>query len=971
MAQSHPPVGHRLFVTLFLLTAIVFGAAVDTGAQASGGVVTGTIADAQGGVLPGATLTLRDMETGVVRTAVAESDGKYRLAGLPPGRYELRAELQGFASAEVTDLTINIGVELKRDVTLALQGVQESLTVTGQSPVVETTKSDVSAVVTQQQIDMLPVGNRQAVSLALLLPGTGGDNVRPRRNNANVGSGIASFYSTNFVVDGTSNVAAKHGEPRQDYPQTVIREFKVNVSQTPAEYGGRTGGTVIVVTKSGTNTFTGEAFEFFRNKSLNAMNKFEELANQTNGTPKPPYRRNQFGTAFGGPIVKDRLHFLVAAERTDPQQYTLIQTGKPQFYSAVEGYQLSTLKQSLGFARGDLQINPMQNLFVRWSYQKNDSLCDSCGGTVTNAQDITFPASSLVVGHTWVIGSRALNELRFQHATQGHFQRPVGAPVWDQQGVFTSDRLKYFTPIYKFPSLTWGPADNLVLMNYWEYRDDFSFNFTGKGSHTLKIGGAYQHLPYYDDVLGNPNGTWTFATDQFFDGSPASIANLKSPTQFTASFPPLTRNIKDDYWQSYVQDEWKPRSNLTLNLGLRYDVQTGIFNEGLSMSIYPRPLPYVNFASRGDKNNVAPRIGLAWDLNNDGRSVLRAGYGNVYHDILGSWSVGTEVTTLRQTSILVRNPPYPDPYQGKDPLTFASTAAANITIVDNGIQNPSAQTTNVGFSQELRANMALHIDGVSTRTRNWPVNTNINTPPTPTSARPDPTWGQIVQTQFVGNSWYKAMFVRLEKRYANRHQYMVSYTLADQSQDYGGSSTSFTGARTDIANPGFDSGPTNNDRRQSLVFSGAVMLPYDISLGAVWTLRSAMPFSAFAGRDLNVDGLVTDYVPGTSLNQGNRNLDLSLVNAYRAANSLKPIDASQIDNNAYNSVDMRASKSILLGGRRKIELIVQVFNLLGTDNLLASGGSGSQVTNALSDSFGRILQAYPRQQAEIAARVVF
>src|SRR5450756_1131069 len=111
-------------------------------------------------------------------------------------------------------------------------------------------------------------------------------------------------------------------------------------------------------------------------------------------------------------------------------------------------------------------------------------------------------------------------------------------------------------------------------------------------------------------------------------------------------------------------------------------MQTGIFNEGLSMSIYPRPLPYVNFASRGDKNNVAPRIGLAWDINNNGRSVVRAGYGNVYHDILGSWSVGSEVTTLRQTSVVIKNPSYPDPYQGKDPLVFASTAPPNITIVD-------------------------------------------------------------------------------------------------------------------------------------------------------------------------------------------------------------------------------------------------------------------------------------------------
>ena len=152
-----------------------------------------------------------------------------------------------------------------------------------------------------------------------------------------------------------------------------------------------------------------------------------------------------------------------------------------------------------------------------------------------------------------------------------------------------------------------------------------------------------------------------------------------------------------------------------------------------------------------------------------------------------------------------------------------------------------------------------------------------------------------------------------------------------------------------------------------LVSSGSVMLPRGVQLGAVWTLRSKMPFSALSGRDLDLDGATNDYVPGTTNNQGNRNLDINAVNAWRAINGLGPISAAQFDSNRFNSVDLRVSKTFPVGASRRIETIFQVFNVLGTDNLLPPGGD-SYVENALSDSFGRILSAQPRQQAEIAVR---
>jgi hypothetical protein len=214
--------------------------------------------------------------------------------------------------------------------------------------------------------------------------------------------------------------------------------------------------------------------------------------------------------------------------------------------------------------------------------------------------------------------------------------------------------------------------------------------------------------------------------------------------------------------------------------------------------------------------------------------------------------------------------------------------------------------------------------------------------------------------------------VRLDKRYANRHQYLLSYTLAKQNN---------TGAGTqpllaDFYNPGLDYGPGSADRRHTLVASGSYLLKYDVNVGAVWMLRSAMPFSARAGVDLNNDGSTLDtaegdYVPGTTRNIGNRDNErmLTAVNAFRALNGRAPIDASQIDTNEFNRFDIRVSKAFALAGNRRVELIAQVFNLFGTDNL--GGIEQGWNENALSNSFGRLLTVQSRQQAELAVRFGF
>jgi len=947
-----------------LLAALVVTGVSSAWAQTVGGTIVGVVADAQGGALPGVTLTARNLETGATRVVATEGDGRYRIGGLPPGRYDLVAELQGFSTVDVAGLTLTIGLEVQQNLKLGIQALEETVTVTGVTPTVEVTKTEVATVITQQQISMLPIEGRSAITLSLLLPGTSTDTTRPQRPGANVGAGGMTTAATNYIVDGLNNMISRAGDAREDLPQSAIQEFKVHLAQMPAEYGGRSGGVVSVLTKSGTNRFTGEAFEFFRGKSLNAMNKFEEERQEQFGDGKADFRRNQYGFSIGGPIVLNRAHVFAAAERTSTREFFTVSTGRPEFYGANEGTFEGGSFTNVFFVKGDVQLTNRQNGNVRYSRQSSTQYCQGCGGTSSSfGTDNSVPGFTYFAGHTWQLSDRVFNEFAILYAESNQTTEP--SPAYTPPGYSTS----IGSARYSFPSFSWGASPGTSFNNVYEqFREAVTIS---AGDHLFKAGGGIQNLPTYMYNPGSPLGAWTFATDQYFNPSdPAfNINQLVNPIQFTSTLPAFSPQNLSHTYEAFVQDEWRLGSSVTLNLGLRYDRQTKIWNEDFTQDQYPRPLPYVDFATRGDADNVAPRVGVAWDVRGDGRSVVRAGYGLVYGNMQNSLGDG-EINAFRQYSVNIRNPSYPDPYQGRNPLAFAVTTPPNINILANDLENAESHTTSAGLSQQLGNELALHVDGIYTKTVKFPNRVNINTPDPVTGLRPLPEWGNIIQQQLSkGDYDYRALLVRLEKRYSSRHQFTLSYTLSKQDNAWTGTSGNGYGAITDVFNPGLDQGPADIDRRHALIASGAYLLPKDVTVGAVWALRSSMPFSAFAGRDLNRDGSNTDYVPGTTRNQGNRDLDLGLVNAWRATNGLGPVAADQIDGNRFNRVDVRISKALVLGGTQRVEFIGQVFNVFGTDNL---GGVGTGwVTNALSDSFGRIQTAQPRQQAELAVRFVF
>ena len=965
-------VRHRIGLFVALLVVLALGRAVPVAAQNTSGAIAGTITDTQGGVLPGVTLTVTNSDTGTSRTTVTEGDGKYRFAGLQPGRYEIHAELQGFATVDVKNIALTIGLEYPKDISMGVQTLQESVTVTGEAPVVETTKTEVGAVVTQEQISILPVQDRSVVNLTLLVPATGQDTARVKRPNASVGAAIGTA-STNFLVDGVPNVTAKTAEPRSDIPQAGVREFAVHTSQQPAQYGWRPGGTVPIVTKSGTNSFTGEAFEFFRNQAMNRLDKFAQAAVDAGGT-KPKYSRNQWGGALGGPVIKNKLHFFGTYERTDEHAYFTV-SALPQFYGSFNGVYRGGFAQNLELFRVDYQMTSNQNLMFRYLNEHTLFYCNGCGGSASNfaAGDEFIPRYTSAGTHTAVLNSHMVNEINWQWARQTDSTAMskdfTPSVCTTKRTVLSGDTLGCTR--YTFPSgFQWGYAQCLppCLQNpgtTTPFKDIYEALSISMGNHNYKVGGAYSNYKTHEDAAPNPLGTWTFSVDQYFNPADPNfdIKKLTGARTYAQTWPVVFRDIPDHLYTGYAQDEWKAAKGLTLNLGLRVDYQTMAWDEWVSQSRYPRPLPLVDFASRGGKPRWQPRVGLAWDLLGNGKTVARAGFGTAYQ-VFFNGNQGNELVALLQNNINITNPSYPDPFGGRDPISFVSTAPPNIGIMANDLKNAPTTTSSVGFSQQLMANMAVNVDGVVQHTSNLPLTYNINQPITPAGARPLPEWGQITITKTIGNYDYKAFLVRLEKRLSNHYQYQVAYTLSKQDTDFGW---------TDAYVHAQDVGPSSSDRRHQLVMSSGVQMPKDVVAGIIFSYRTPTPFTPSAGIDLNNDGSTNDAVPGTHRGIGNRDnaAMLAAVNAYRASRtpSLPPISESQIDTNVQKKLDLRVTKGFSLGSSRKVELVGQVFNLFGWDNL---GGIGSsQVGNATAVNFGQIPSAQPRQNGEVAIRFLW
>jgi hypothetical protein len=390
-----------------------------------------------------------------------------------------------------------------------------------------------------------------------------------------------------------------------------------------------------------------------------------------------------------------------------------------------------------------------------------------------------------------------------------------------------------------------------------------------------------------------------------------------------------------------------------MNLGLRYDLQRGVFNQDLDRSISP----FIEPGQRGDNNNFGPRIGFAFDAGGDGRSVLRGGYG-LYYDNIRTLPQFDERRNFQYIYLFISNPSYPDPFGGRSFLEFATTAAPSITVANNRYVNPYAHHANIGFTRQVGADIALSVDFDFHRGLAYRSVRDINYPVSVGGPRPNRAYARITEIGNLGETKYRALYLRFDKRYSHRWQFLASYTLAN-AQDYP------DGLPADHRNVAADWGPDQTDRRHRLVLSGIVSLPYGIQLSAVTDLRTSPPFDVTAGTDLNRDTIGGDRPPGITRNQGCRDLDFSALNAYRASLGLAPVSEGNIQCSGYASVDLRASKSFNLGRNRMFEIFLQGFNMLNRANF------NNPVGNVRSSSFGRPVSVRAPRQLEFAMRFYF
>ena len=649
-----------------LLAGLLFGST----ASAQNAQITGTLKDQSGAVLPGVTVTATNPDTGIVRTTVSAANGDYRLTSLPPGTYVIAADLSGFGKETRSGVTLVIDQNAIINFTLKPAAVAEEITVTGESALIDTTKSDVSTAVSSLQIQDLPVASRRWIDLAMLTPGTSQDNIRSQfyRGNVNLGAGTRE-YSNGFVVDGVNNTWAEMGEPRQNFAMDAIEQFKVSTSNYKAEYGLATGGVLSVVTKSGTNQLHGSALLFWRDDSITAI----DAVNKKAGAQKAPYSRYQYGGTFGGPIIQNKTHFFVAYEGTkEDVTQTVFANG---VWPAYEGQFDSKQTRWTYNIKLNHQFSNNQSFFFRWGAEDEYRPIITAGGrTAASASfDFAVPRKSAVASHTWVINNKMLNDIRFQYAyAMYQVSPPYSHGVWDP-GDFAA-RLPLCTPVYTYPSISLGGCGNAQMgpETRWQFKDDFSYLMQKLGTHQWKMGFDYSHIPFEGDGTGSPLGSWTMPRDTVYD--PNNTATW--PTSYTDSLPTYA-NIPTTTMATYLQDDWKMKDGFTLNLGLRYDLQLGSFNEdvpallasiqstlgrGGSFPVDPSVVPQPT-AGRGDFNNWGPRVGFAWDPANNGVMTIHGGYGMFYDNNRTLQNFG-ELTWPQAQAVVINNPCLNNPFPG-------------------------------------------------------------------------------------------------------------------------------------------------------------------------------------------------------------------------------------------------------------------------------------------------------------------
>jgi hypothetical protein len=936
--------------------------------------VRGVVMDSQGAVLPGVTVTVKNQDTGMYRETVSNADGTYFVTGIVPGRYEISASLEGFKRHSQRDLVLSIGRTSTLDIKLEVGALAEAITVTAESPLVDVTSKEVGGNITSRDLTDLPSINGNFVGFVGLLPG-----VIPTISTESFGSDSITVNgqdprNNNYTLDGANNnddVIGQRAGTQARTPIEAIQEFQVITNQFDAEFGRTAGAIVNAVTKQGTNQFHGSGFENYQSADLTAKDYFAKK----NDSAKPDTKYHRFGGTIGGPIVRDKAHFFFSVERY------LIDEGITVNIPVRPDLNTTTTEQTRVWntvVRFDHQLNASNTWSVRWlreySPQLNQVIPLNNVPSSLNASREEDDTDQTVVGAlSSVLSNTRVNTLRL---------------AWTQEDV------AFANPCFNGngrnqaacqPSLTflnYSDQQNSVAQarvnNGYQIEDTMSWFVPGKrGDHDLKFGVQYQYSSSRNDTQDNLNGTFFFGRSD----APFSASDPRTyPDRLSIRVPGAGGSLnKAHYVGGFAQDKWRWNNHLTLSLGLRYDVEITPIEE------VDNPL----FSSADDypvdRNNFAPRFGFSYDVNGDGHSVFRGGYGLFYDKthfelIGGIYTNGVFSNSFIRQFPLANVDPGPrngqlptDPFLVNGPVVnrdlLAQAFPPGSAIRNTGAtwdspdrRIPYSQQFTAGYERQFGSTVSASVDYVHSVARDLlmlrDLNPGLRAAPVVTSALVRQGSDQLraafdaLAAQYpgfapfttnvtipvnAGSTDYDALMFQLEKRFSNNYSARVAYTLSYSRGDTSGNGIPLSPFQVlDDLNLGLNEGASNQDQRHNLVVSGQLLVPRTGGLTVSWVARalSGTPFS-LTNNNVDPDRNGTQAEPLPEGDYSGVGDEAFTVEGYKSER-----------NGAYGpgffKLDLRLGYRLRAGADRTLDLFADVFN--ATDRVNYGNPSGNQAS---------------------------
>jgi hypothetical protein len=893
--------------------------------------VSGRVEDSRRTPIPGAAVSLLETETNLRLDRTSDERGRFRFSAVPPGYYRIELVKEGFLTVRATFRAM-AGRALEIPVTMAAPSASENLTVTA-APAVDTARTELAENVTREEIQKLPLNGRNYVDLALLVPGVSrtntGTNQRFAETSAVAGMGLSISSQRNlnngFVVDGLSANDDAAELAGTSFSEDVIREFQVVRSGGIAEYGHSTAGVISVVTQSGTNTLRGDGYGFFRDDALDAKNAL--------AASPFAFSRQQYGASLSGPAVRDRTFFFGNFEqlREKSASVVTITPGDVALINdrfdaaAYRGPRISTgtiattLDTTNWFGRLDQFLSNSDQLNVRYSrYEVSSANARGIGGLndVSRAAGLGDTDQTVAASNIWTVSPALLNETRARW-TRSNLDAPtndvVGPAVTISGvaniGVATSSPTLRDTEI-------WQAVGSLSLLT---------------GSHSVKGGIDYLFNRVRIEFPGALQGVYTFRNMADF------LAGRY--TSYQQAFGVLGTTQDNSNVGAYVQDEWRLTSRLTVNAGLRYDVQ------------------YLARLVHTDTNNVSPRLGIAWDPEGNGKSVVRATAGLFYSPIplralanaLQRDGVAYRVALVTPASLTTPAPPvFPNRF-----TDFPTGILTNVTTIDPDIQNGEAFQAGFQYERQLSASATASIGYEHLRGRHIIMSRNVNVPTTTDPAvfnlgRPDPMVANNGQFQSVGDSWYNGLTVAFTQRPGRWGSFRASYTY---SKAFDTAGNFFFSTPQDNGNIAAERGRSDNDQRHRLTLSGTLNSPVarngsawsalaaDWSLTGIFTYTSALPYNMVLSFDRNGDTNLNDRPVDVGRNAG-RGFD-------------------------YKSFDLRLARRIPVAEQVELEAILETFNVFNRKNYQGPNNTSG------SPTFGAPTAVNDPRQVQLGLRVSF